>query len=123
MTNTALLKTTSALTALLFSIHWIQDCVLGIDKVGTQSIGGVVILFVWMVAVLLLAERRAGQVLMLILGFLAAGVTVLHFNSPRIQERALGDGGFAFLWVMAIMGTSGLLSFVYAILGLRRPRA
>ena len=122
MRNNMLLKVTSALTAFLFSIHWIQDVVLGIDKVGIQSIGGVGILFLWMVAVLVLAEHRAGQVLMLILGFLAVGVTALHFNSPRIQERALGDGGFAFLWVMALMGTTGALSFLLAILALRGQR-
>ena len=118
-----LLKATSALTAFLFSIHWIQDVVLGIDKVGIQSIGGVGILFVWMALVLLLAEHRVGQVLLLVLGALATGITALHLNSPRIQERAFAPGGFAFLWVMGLMGTTGALSFLFAILALRTKRS
>src|SRR5687767_11791614 len=106
MKQTTMLMLASALGALLFSIHWMQDVVLGIDSVGPQSVVGVAILLVWLYAALLGSERRWGQVIMLLFGFLSTGVMVLHFNGARISEIARGPGGFAFLWVNAVMGVA-----------------
>ena len=122
MTNNRLLQVTSLVCALLFSIHWIQDVVLGIDRIGPQSIGGVAILLVWSCAALLGSDRRWGQVLMLLAGFFSVGITVLHLNGRRIAEIAAGDGGFAFLWVLVTGGWTGSLAFVLGILALWRQR-
>jgi hypothetical protein len=120
MKHTTLLTVSSVLAALLFALHWAQDVVLGLDAVGPQSFTMVVILLVWLSMALLLAERRAGQVVLLILGFLSAGVTALHLNGRRIAEVAQADIGLQFLVTLVLLGAAGALSFVLAALALWR---
>ena len=110
-----LLKTTSVLTAFLFSIHVVQDYIRGVDKLGPQSVGGVAILLVWLLAALAWPERRAGQVIMALVGFLSTGITVLHLNGSRIGEVWQSEGAFWFIWVLLAFGVTGALSFVLAI--------
>lgn len=63
----------SALAALLFSIHVMDDIVRGLDRVGIQNVGGILILSLWLYAALLLVERRSGLIIVLVGGILAAG--------------------------------------------------
>ena len=116
MTNqTGLLKVTSALTAFLFSIHVVQDYIRGLDKLGPQSVGGVAILLVWLLAAVVWPERRAAQVIMALVGFLSTGITVLHLNGSRIGEVWQSEGAFWFIWVLLAFGVTGALSFVLAV--------
>ena len=115
-----MLAASSVLAALLFALHWAQDVVLGLDAVGPQSFTMVVILLVWISGALLLAERRAGQILLLILGALSPGVTMLHLNGQRIVEVAKSGHGLQFLFVLILLGAAGAFSFVVALVTLRR---
>ena len=124
MTNqTGLLKVTSVLTAFLFSIHVVQDYIRGLDKLGPQSVGGVAILLVWLLAALVWPERRAGQVIMALVGFLSNGITVLHLNGSRIGEVWKSDGAFWFIWVLLAFGVTGALSFILAMRALLTRKA
>lgn len=114
------LLVTSALTAVLFLIHVVQDYVRGVDKLGPQSVGGIAILLVWLLGALVLGERRAGQVIMLLAGFFATGIAVLHLNGSRIGEVWKSNGAFAFILVLLALGVTGALSFILAIVALRR---
>lgn len=120
MTRPSLLSVSSALAALLFALHWAQDVVIGLDRVGPQSFTMVIILLVWLSAALLFPQRRAGHVILLILGFLAAGVTMLHLRGARIADVAKGDLGLQFLVTLVLLGAAGAFAFVVAILELRR---
>lgn len=115
-----MLAASSVLAALLFALHWAQDVVLGLDRVGPQSFTMVVILLVWISAALLLAERRTGQILLAILGFLSAGVAWLHLGGQRIGEVAKSELGLQFLLVLVLLGAAGAFAFVVALVALRR---
>ncbi len=115
MKHTSLLSASSVLAALLFALHWAQDVVIGLDSVGPQSFTMVVILLVWLSAALLASDRRAGQVVLLILGLLSAGVTMLHLNGARIAEVAKGELGLQFMLTLVLLGAAGALSFVLGI--------
>ena len=115
-----MLSASSVLAALLFALHWAQDVVIGLDRIGPQSFTMVVILLVWLSAALLFPERRAGHVILLILGFLSAGVTMLHLRGARIAEVAQGEQGLQFVLTLVLLGAAGAFAFVVGALELRR---
>ena len=108
----------SLLSVLLFSIHVTDDIVRGFDAWGPQSLFGVLILVVWLSGTMLPA-RRAGLIIMLLGGLLAAAMPVIHMRT----QAAKSPGGFLFIWTLFALGASGGLAFVLAAGGLWKSRA
>jgi len=71
---------------------------------------------------LVLAERRSGHVIMLLVGLFAAGMPVLHMRGAHYPEIARSAGGFFFVWTLWALGGIGGLTFVLAARGLWSPR-
>jgi hypothetical protein len=115
-----LLQVFAVLSAVLFLMHVMDDMVLGLDRVGPQNIIGLLILVLWLYAGLVLAERRSGLIIILLLGLLSAGVTMLHLNGARVATRefAQAPGAFRFFLVLWALGVAGLLSAIFAAQGL-----
>ncbi len=67
------LTITSLLSILFTSFHFADDIVRGFEPGKVSNYGGVVILVVWLYAALVLAERRSGYVIILLLSILASG--------------------------------------------------
>jgi hypothetical protein len=111
----------SLLSALLFSVHVTNDLVLGFDKAGIQNLTVVAILLVWVCGTLLLAERRSGQVIVLLGSIFAAAMPILHRRSFN-NEFARSEGAFLFLWTLFALGTSGIFGVLLAVRALLRPR-
>lgn len=119
MKRNAILTVTSLLSLLLFSIHITDDVVRGMDSWGPRSLFGVLILVVWLYGTLVLAERRAGLVIILIGGLLAAAMPVIHMRGSYAKT----SGAFFFIWTLFALGATGAFSVILAALGLRSPRS
>jgi hypothetical protein len=118
MNRTAVLIVTSLLSIILFSIHWADDIVHGLDRVGLQNVGGFVIISVWLYGTLLLAERRSGLIIVLLGSTLAVGVATLHLSGARIGAIAQSSGGRLFIWTLYALGSTGLFAFILSVRGL-----
>jgi hypothetical protein len=70
------------------------------------------------VRTLLLAGRRSGYVVMLLVGLFAAGMPVLHMRGVHYADIARSPGGFFFVWTLWALGGLGGLTFVLSARGL-----
>ena len=111
----ALLTIMSLLSIVLMSLHVTDDIVRGISRPGADNVGAVVIFVVWLVGTLLLAERRAGYVIMLLGGLFAAAMPVLHMRGVRYPAIATSSGGFFFVWTLVAVGVTGTFSVILAV--------
>ena len=114
MTRNSLLTVTSLLTILLTSLHVTDDIVRGISRAAGENVIVIVILAVWLIGTLLLAERRSGNVIMFLGGILAAAMPVLHMRGARYPAIATSSGGFFFVWALIAVGVTGLFSAILA---------
>ena len=112
MKSNALLTITSLLSILLMTLHITDDIVRGISPARADNIGAVVIFVVWLVGTLVLAERRAGYVIMLLGGLFAAAMPVLHMRGVGYPAIAKSSGGFFFVWSLIVVGATGTLAVI-----------
>ena len=75
MKHNAILTVTSLLSILLLTLHVTDDIVRGISQAEPSNIA-LVVLVVFLYGTLLLAGRRSGYVIMLLVGLFAAGMPV-----------------------------------------------
>jgi hypothetical protein len=118
---------TSLLSILLLTLHVTDDIVRGISR-AEPSNTALLILTVFIYGTLVLAERRSGHVIMLLVGLFAAGMPVIHMRGAHYSEIARSTGGFFFVWTLWALGGLGGFTFVLSARGLwrmgwRRPRS
>jgi len=118
--NTILLVT-CLLSILLSTLHVTDDIVRGISKAEPSNIA-LIGLVVFLYGTLLLAGRRSGYVIMLLVGLFAAAMPVLHMRGVRYSEIARSAGGFFFVWTLWALGGLGGLTFILSARGLWRLR-
>jgi len=123
MNERAILTGTSVLANALFDIHWAQDVALGIDRVGLQSYGGVVLSLAWLLVATILRDGRVGKWVQLVFCLLATALPALHLKGTRIAEIARGEGGLAFVLVLFSLGITAAFSAVLAGREIRRASA
>ena len=126
MRPTAMLPIASLLSILLLTLHVTDDIVRGISK-AEPSNTALIVLAVFLYGTLVLAERRSGHIIMLLVGLFAAAMPVLHMRGTHYAEIARSSGGFFFVWTLWALGGIGGLTFILAARGLwslpwRRPR-
>jgi hypothetical protein len=117
MKQSAILVVTSLLSILLLTLHITDDIVRGISKAESSNIA-LVVLVAFLYRTLVLAERRSGYVLMLLVGFFAAAMPVLHMRGAHYPEIARSAGGFFFVWTLWALGGVGGVTFVLSARGL-----
>ena len=127
MKPTVMLPIASLLSILLLTLHITDDIVRGISKAEPANIA-LVTLVVFLYGTLVLAERRSGHIIMLLVGLFAAGMPVIHMRGAHYGEIARSAGGFFFVWTLWALGGLGGLTFVLSARGLwrlpwRRPRS
>jgi hypothetical protein len=120
MSHKVTLTVTSLLSMLLFTFHVADDISRGFEKGGLSTLVVVPIVLVWLCGALVLAERRSGYVIMLVLSLLVLVVPVIHMKGKGIGEIAESAGGFFFAWTLIAIGVTGLFSAVLSVLGLWR---
>ena len=107
----AVLVVTSLLSILLLTLHITDDIVRGISN-AEPSNTALVVLVVLLYGTLVLAERRSGHVIMLLIGLLAAAMPVMHMRGTHYGEIARSPGGFFFVWTLWALGGLGGFTFM-----------
>jgi hypothetical protein len=112
-----MLTVTSLLTMLLFTFHWADDMVRGFAPGNLSGLGGVLIMIVWLCGTLLLAERRWGQIIMLLGSLLALGVLALHMTgNGLVGGRIANSSGMLFwVWTLITLGISGSFGAILSV--------
>ena len=121
MKHNVTLTIASLLSILLLTLHVTDDIVRGISK-AEPSNTALLVLVVFLYGTLVLAERRSGYVIMLLVGLFAAGMPVIHMRGAHYAEIAKSAGGFFFVWTLWALGGLGGFTFVLSARGLWRLR-
>ena len=117
MKHNAILVIASLLSILLLTLHITDDIVRGISK-AEPSNTALVVLAILLYGTLVLAERRSGHVIMLLVGVFAAAMPVIHMRGAHYGEIARSPGGFFFVWTLWALGGLGGLTFLLSARGL-----
>lgn len=124
MKQSVALTISCLLSILLVTFHFTSDTVHA--KVGTPEAGGVTlvvvpILVVWLYATLVLAGRRSGYIIMLVLSLAALFLPVIHVMSAAgifHGTLARSSGAFFFVWTLHALGVTSMFSVILCIRGL-----
>ena len=120
MKHNLTLTITSLLSILLFSFHFADDIVLGIEEGDLFDFTGVLIMAAWLYATLVLAERRSGLIIILLFSIGAAGIPLLHMRGAGLVGGSIADssGVFFWVWTLLTLGTTGIVSVILSARGL-----
>jgi uncharacterized membrane protein len=123
MTHKNMLVGTSLLSVLLLSFHLAQDALharTGTVEAGAGNLTAILILVVLLTGPALLAERRSGRIIMLLLALFAMGMPALHFTVGHDWNKH--KAALFFVWCLIALGVNGLFSVMLWLSELRRRR-
>lgn len=126
MKQNVMLTIASLVSILFLTFHLADDIVRGFEKGGVSNLIAVPILAGWLYATLVLAERRSGYVINLLLSLLALGVPVIHMSGKGVgagSRIANSSGAFFFVWTLIALGVTALFSVILSARGLWSLRA
>ena len=123
MKNSVMLTITSLLLLLFLTFHLTGDIVYGWEPGGLENLVVLVVVSViWLYGTLLLAERRSGYIITLLLSLLSLVVPYIHMKGSKgvgVTSRLGGTSGhFFFVWTLFAIGVLGLFSAILAARGL-----
>jgi len=118
--NTTLVVT-SLLSILLLTLHITDDIVRGISNAAPSNTA-LHVLAVFLYGTLVLAERRSGHVITLLVGLFAVAMPVMHMRGAHYGEIARSAGGFFFVWTLWALGGLGGVTVMLSARGLWRLR-
>src|SRR6202171_2031399 len=131
MKDSVMLTIASLLLLLFLTFHLADDIVRGFEPGGLSNlVVTVLISVVWLYGTLVLAERRSGYIIMLLLSLFSLVVPYVHMKGKGVgvASRLANTGGhFFFVWTLPAIGVLGIFSAILAARGLwslpwRRPR-
>ncbi len=117
MKNHVMLTVASLLSILLLTLHLADDIVRGMAPGGPLNMIGLAVLAGWVCATLVLAGRRSGYVINLVLSLLAAGIPVIHMTGIGLGQGR-STGAFFFIWTLLALGVTTIFSVILAVRGL-----
>jgi len=117
MKEDAVLVVASLLSILLLTLHITDDIVRGISKAEPSNIA-LLVLVLFLYGTLVLAGRRSGYIIMLLVGLVAAAMPVMHMSGAHYSEIARSTGGFFFVWALWALGGLGGFTFILSARGL-----
>ena len=122
MKNSSMLTISSLLLLLFLTFHLADDIVRGFEPGGLSNIIMVVLIsVVWLYGTLVLAERRSGYIIMLLLSLFSLVVPYVHMKGKGVgvTSRLGGTSGhFFFVWMLLAIGVLGLFSAILSARGL-----
>jgi len=127
--QTAVLVISSLLAMLFGTFHITDDIIRGFAPGGLSNVSVVLVVTIWLYATLLLAERRSGYVIILVMSLLSSLIPVVHMTGKRgiTSGIPLSSGSFFFVWTLFALGVTAAFSVVLSVRGLwslqRRRRA
>jgi hypothetical protein len=120
MKHTVTLTITSLLSILLFTFHFADDIVRGMEEGDLFDYTGVLLVAVWLYATLVLAGRRLGLAIMLLFSVGAAGIPLIHMRGAGLVggDIANSSGVFFWVWTLLALGVTSLISVILSARGL-----
>ena len=121
MKQNALLTIASLLSILFLSFHLADDIVRGYEKGGLSNLIAVPIIVLWLYGTLVLAGRRSGFIINLLLSLFALIVPLIHMQGKGVglASRVAGSSGaFFFVWTLLAISVTALFSIVLSARGL-----
>lgn len=109
MKSRHILTVVSLLSLLLMMAHLTHDVLLQPEGHVKYPIP-VVVFVVWLYATLMLRDRIAGLVIMLLAGLISAGMIVIHSRDYVVHQ----SGGFYFIWTMFALSATGWFMAILA---------
>ena len=122
MKNSVMLTISSLLLVLFLTFHLADDIVRGFEPGGLSNLIMVVLIsVVWLYGTLVLAERRSGYIIMLLLSLFSLVVPYVHMKGRGVgvtSKIANFSGHFFFVWTLLAIGVLGLFSAILSVRGL-----
>ena len=115
MKQTTMLTTASLLTILLMTFHMTGDIVFQMSPAGLVNLLVVFIFVVQLCGTLLLAERRAGYIIIFFGSVLGLVIPVVHMKGTRgVIGGDIGTSGqaFLFVWILLALGITATFSII-----------
>ena len=116
-----LLTITSLLLVFLLTFHLADDIVRGFEPGKVPNLMAVPLVVVWLYATLMLARRRSGYIINLLLSLFSMVVPLIHMSGRGVGagSRIAGThGGFFFIWTLIAIGVTALFSVILSVHGL-----
>jgi hypothetical protein len=125
MTQNRILAVMSLLQIVFLMLHLTDDTLRA--RAGTPEAMGstfvaVPVLVLWLYATLLLAERRSGLILILVLSLFSVGMPVIHMMGTYGVAGNKPEGAFRFVFGLFVLAVTGMFSMFLAADGLRARR-
>lgn len=125
MKDNVQLTIASLLSILFLTFHLADDIVRGYEKGGLSNLLAVPIVVLWLYGILVLAGRRSGFVINLLLSLFALFVPYIHMKGKGVglASRVAGSSGaFFFVWILLAISVTAAFSIVLSVRGLWRLR-
>jgi len=109
----------SLLSILFMTLHQTDDIVRGMEPGTLFDLIVLPILVVQLCGTLLLAGKRSGYIVLLVVSLLELIVPVIHMKGAGVGGAiANSNGAFFFIWTLLALGVTALFSVILAARGL-----
>ena len=115
MKHNVVLTVTSLLSLLFMTFHMTHDVIRQAEGSVLYPIP-VVVFALWLYGTLMLSDRVAGYIIMLLGGLIGAGMIVVHSRGFVVGNSA----GFFFVWTLFVLSTTGWVTMILSARGLWR---
>ena len=124
MTRRVMLTITSLLSILFLTFHISDEIARGLEPGGLNMVIPVLIVAGWLYGTLVLAGRRSGYVIMLLVAIFGIGVPILHMSGTGLvggKIAVASDGAFFWVWQNIALCVISAFSLIIAVRLLWNP--
>ena len=124
MKHDVMLTIASLLSILFLTFHVSDEIARGMERGGLNMVIPVLILGVWLYGTLVLAGRRSGYIIILLVSIFGTGIPILHMTGAGLVGGRIANTGRIFFWVWTLiaLGVTGTFSAILSAHGLWRLR-
>ena len=125
MKQSVMLAIASVLSILFTTFHLADDILFGMSPPRYENLFAVLVLVIWLYGTLVLAERRAGSIIVFIGSLFGMVVPILHMRGAHgVIGGEIGKStqAFFFVWTMLALGVTAMFSAILSAQALwKRP--
>jgi hypothetical protein len=119
MKQNVTLTIASLLSVLFMTLHMADDIVRGMEPGTLSDLMVLPIVVLQLYGALVLAGKRSGYALLLLVSLLELVVPVVHMKGAGVGEAvARSNGAFFFIWTLLALGVTALFSVILSARGL-----
>ncbi len=118
MKQSVTLTITSLLSILLLTFHMAGDILFGMASPRFANLIAVLVFVIWLYGTLVLAERRAGYIIILFGSLLGLVVLLVHMKGANgLLGGAIGKSAQAlfFVWTLLALGVTATFSVILSV--------